>query len=77
MTSGLDALTETACRRFDVLQRAAAGATGGREVADEELLYWLCDQEVAQDITAQHVIIRPALSTLRLFVPSRLLRDRA
>jgi hypothetical protein len=76
VTSGLEMLTETACRRFDVLQRAAADATGGREVADEELLYWLCDEEVAQDITAQHVIIRPALSTLRLFVPRRLLRNR-
>jgi hypothetical protein len=72
----LEGLTGSACRRFDALQKAAAGATGGREVADEELLYWLCDTEVAQDITAQHVIIRPAISTLRLFVPRRLLRDR-
>lgn len=73
---GLEMLTESACRRFDVLQAATASATGGREVADEELLYWLCDQEVAQTITAQHVIIRPATATLRLFVPRRLLRPQ-
>lgn len=76
VTSGLTMLSESACRRFDALQAAAAGATGGREVVDEELLDWLSDQEVAQEITAQHVIIRPAAATLRLFVPRRLLQLR-
>jgi hypothetical protein len=75
-TSGLEMLTESACRRFDVLQAAAAGATGECEVADEELLHWLCNNEVMQEITAQHVIMRPAAGTLRLFVPRRLLRPR-
>lgn len=75
-TSGLEVLTESACRRFDALQAAAAGATGGHEVADEAVLSWLCDAEVVQEITAQHVVIRPAAGSLRLFVPRRLLQSR-
>ena len=39
----------------------------------DEMLYWLTDEQAKQDITAQHVLIRPAQGEMRLFVPSNLM----
>ncbi len=70
-------LVGTACQRYDALRRSAlASGSEEREIGDAELLYWLTAGDVAQSITAQHVIIRPAAGstgTLRLYVPKRLL----
>jgi len=41
---------------------------------DEELLYTLSDGNVAQSITAQHVIMHPRSNKIRLFVPRHLLK---
>ena len=44
-------------------------------IDDTELLYALTDQQVIQDITAQHVLIRPRQGSIRLLVPRRLVED--
>jgi hypothetical protein len=62
----------TSCSRYARLCHLAGRHPAGGPVADEELLYWLTDDQVRQEITAQHVIIRPAHGEMRLFVPRRL-----
>ena len=64
----LGELSQSACLRFEALTAFATRAQGQSEVQDDELLYWLSDPSVAQTITAQHVILRPARMGLRLFV---------
>lgn len=70
-------LVGTACQRYEALRKAAlASGSAEREIGDAELLYWLTAGDVAQTITAQHVIIRPSVGptgTLRLYVPKRLI----
>jgi hypothetical protein len=67
----------TACPRFERLGRLLANHRPEQEVADAALLYALSDSGVIQDITAQHVIIRPRTGEMRLFVPRRILGDHA
>ncbi|HEX3146696.1 MAG TPA: C45 family peptidase [Gemmataceae bacterium] len=62
-------LYRTSCGRFGRLCDLATRKPFGTPVTDEELLYWLTDAEVRQEITAQHVLIRPASREMRLFVP--------
>ena len=66
-------LTRTSCGRFGRLCDLISRTTVGKPVADDELLYWLSDDEVRQEITAQHVLIRPAIGEMKLFVPRYLL----
>ena len=40
-----------------------------RPLPQQALLSWLTDEEVRQEITAQHVLIRPARGEMKLFVP--------
>jgi len=61
------------CMRYDALLGFFHDADGTREFDDAELLYTLTDEQVIQDITAQHVIIRPRDNTIRLLVPRRLI----
>ncbi len=65
----------SSCSRLEALRCATRNETGTREIHDDELLFWLSDPQVMQTITAQHVILRPAAGTLRLFVPGRLLKS--
>ena len=70
--STFQALDETSCDRYEALSGLFADHAGDREVGDEALLHALTDPAVIQDITAQHVIIRPAKKEIQLFVPRRL-----
>jgi hypothetical protein len=64
---------QTTCDRYDALCRFFARHRPDREVGDSELLYILSDARVIQDITAQHILMRPRTGQVRLFVPRRLL----
>ena len=68
-----DVLDETSCDRFDALAGFFTEHTADQPVEEEALLYALTDPTVMQDITAQHVIIRPRTQEMRLFVPRRLM----
>ena len=65
---------ETSCSRYDAASRFFAGHTPDRPVDDIALLRVLTDPAVIQDITAQHVIIRPRTREIRLFVPRRFMQ---
>jgi len=62
----------TACSRYEALQEFFANHRPDRDVDDAELLYRLSDPRVIQEITAQHIILRPRERSTRLFVPRRL-----
>ena len=62
-------LQQTSCSRYDRLIYLSTRPRPDGPYTDEELLYWLQDEQVRQEITAQHVLIRPARGELRLFVP--------
>jgi predicted choloylglycine hydrolase len=64
-------LYDTTCHRFDNLTRFFADHEAGEEIADEKLLMHLTDPGVIQEITAQHVIMRPKQKQIRMFVPRR------
>ena len=66
-------LGQTSCGRYDRLWHLATRRPANQPTTDEELLYWLSDDEVRQEITAQHVLIRPALGEMKLFVPRYLI----
>jgi hypothetical protein len=70
---GDNELSRTACGRYNALCRFFAGGTVDRTVADDELLYALSDDNVMQGITAQHILMRPASKSVRMFVPTHLL----
>lgn len=65
-------LERTSCSRYDRLCHLASRKPTGEAVTDEELLYWLTDDQVRQEITAQHVLVRPARGEIKLFVPRAL-----
>ncbi len=65
-------LLKTTCSRYDALNGMYSARSFEEEVEDAELLYNLTDPSVIQTITAQHVIIRPRLGEIRLFVPRKL-----
>jgi hypothetical protein len=67
-------LEATSCSRYDRLKYLIGRRPPNAPPTDEEMLYWLSDEQVRQEITAQHVIIRPALGEMRLFVPGWLLQ---
>ena len=68
-------LVQTTCARFNALCDFFANYRADRAVADEELLYILSDSRVIQDMTAQHIVMRPRTPQIRLFVPRRFLSD--
>jgi hypothetical protein len=55
--------------RYDALCRFFAGHRADQEVDDSALLYILSAPGVIQEITAQHIIMRPGQGTIRLLVP--------
>ena len=65
-------LERTSCGRYDRLWHLAGRRPTGESATDDELLYWLTDEQVRQEITAQHVLIRPARGEMKLFVPRHL-----
>lgn len=71
-TCGIPELDETTCGRYDALSESFADHTAEATVDDSTLLHALADPAVIQDITAQHVIIRPRTRQIRLLVPRRL-----
>ena len=70
-THGGAEIYETTCSRYDALCRFFAGHRPDEEVDDSALLYILTDPSVIQEITAQHIILRPRQQTVRLLVPRR------
>jgi len=62
-------LERSSCSRYGRLWHLATRKPAGEPPTDDELLYWLTDDEVRQEITAQHVLIRPASGEMWLFVP--------
>lgn len=66
---------EEYCPRYEGLQRLL-GECSERNCDDRELLYALSDPSVQQEITAQHVILRPAQGEASLHVPRRLLQPQ-
>jgi hypothetical protein len=64
---------ETTCARYDALCQFFMNHHAGKEIEDATLLYILSDPEVMQDITAQHIIMRPREQTIRLLIPRRLI----
>lgn len=63
---------QTTCHRYETLETLLAARAFPRPVPDEEILFALTDPRVLQTITAQHVVMRPRLQSLRLFVPREL-----
>jgi hypothetical protein len=72
-----DALLGTSCPRYERLSLLLSKHRPDQDVADATLLYALSDAGVIQDITAQHVVIRPRAGEIRLSVPRRLLAQGA
>jgi hypothetical protein len=64
---------QTTCSRYDALWRLLRHSRSDRPVTDAELLYVLCDRQVRQEITAQHVIFRPRTGAAGLWAPRDLL----
>ena len=70
-----DVLLGTACPRYERLGRLLANHRPEQEITDAALLYALSDSGVIQEITAQHVIMRPRTGEMQLFVPRRFLGE--
>ena len=66
---------ETTCYRYDYLSRYFADRGLDEPPADDELLFLLSEPNVAQSITAQHIILRPRQGKTRLFAPRHLLAN--
>src|SRR5262249_109847 len=62
-------LERTSCSRYSRLWHLANRKPMDEPVADEELLYWLTDEEVRQVATSPPVLLPPAFARMRLFVP--------
>jgi hypothetical protein len=65
-------LGRSSCGRYDRLCSLASRRMSDGPPRDEELLFWLTDPEVRQEITAQHVLMRVASGEMKLFVPRHL-----
>lgn len=63
---------QTTCHRFDHLGKMLRNRDFGKTVSATELLAVLTDANVMQSITAQHVIIHPAMNSMQLYAPSHL-----
>lgn len=75
-THEITEIYQTTCNRFDVLTRLTQNHDPDAPTDDATLLYLLSDPDVIQQITAQHVIMRPMTGDVRLFVPRRLLPSK-
>ncbi len=69
----LEQLAQTSCGRSNRLHQLTDSCPSDQDLEDEQLLYILTDLGVIQNITAQHVIMRPYANEARVFVPARLL----
>ncbi len=65
-------LVLSTCYRYEHLLDFFRHHTPETEVTDNRLLYALSDPDVIQEITAQHIIMRPRQQTTRLFIPRHL-----
>ncbi len=70
-TSDTSEIYQTTCRRYDALQQLFADHTPDADIPDSRLLYALTDPTVLQQMTAQHVILRPRAQYVRMFIPRR------
>jgi hypothetical protein len=62
---------ESICTRFEALERRFGDHSPDEAIEDDALLYALADPAVIQEITAQHIIMRPRTATIRMWVPRR------
>jgi len=72
-THELGDIYQTTCSRYEALSRLVREPASLDPSGDSGLLYILSDPAVIQEVTAQHVIVRPQQREIRLFVPRRLL----
>lgn len=75
-TSGAPDMGDVPCGRYDAILSLLSDHKASDEVTDDRLLYTLTDEQIRQEITAQHVIIRPRQDSTHLFVPRRLMPDQ-
>lgn len=75
-TSGAPDMGDVPCGRYHALLALLGDHEASDEITDDRLLYTLTDEQIKQEITAQHVIIRPRRDSIRLFVPRRLMPDQ-
>ncbi len=73
--NSVDELFGSSCTRFDKLVQSFADEHAEDHLPDDRLLYALTDPDVILGITAQHVVARPRLSSIRLFVPTRFVQS--
>ena len=66
---------QTTCSRYDEIHRFFNGHRADEEISDDKLLYLLSSENVIQSITAQHIIMRPRDTYIRLLTPRRFLED--
>ena len=68
-------LENTTCARFEAATRFCAALDPAGRTHDDALLYMLSDPSVIQGITAQHIVMRPAVKEMGVYVPRRLLTE--
>lgn len=61
----------TSCGRYESVLRAFDDLDPNESISDERLLYVLTEPSVILGITAQHIVMRPRLNSIRLFVPRK------
>jgi len=71
-----NSLPESSCPRYEALERRFAAHAPDGALDDDALLRTLTDPEVIQEITAQHIVMRPRDKTAGMWVPDRLIQKK-
>ena len=74
-TSAGSEIYQTTCHRFDYLTSYFEDHTPDLNPCFDEMLFVLTDPNVVQSITAQHIVLRPAINDVKLFVPRKFVSD--
>src|SRR5690606_11162723 len=68
-------LFKTSFRRWEGLCQRLPERNAWESVEDDWLLNVLTDEQIIQDITAQHILMRPRENTMGLWVPRHLVEE--
>ena len=68
-------LWQSTCARYDALVGHCDRLLKDKQTGDDALLYVLSEDNVIQQITAQHIIVQPSTRRMRHFVPAHLLGE--
>lgn len=74
-TSAGPEIYQTTCHRFDYLTSFFDDHTSHSDACIDKLLFVLTDSNVLQSITAQHIVLQPAINDIRLFVPRKFVSE--